>query len=292
MIYNIEDPLLDNYLYNYEEIPDWYKDNKYIKIGYRRWNMTNKYYIKSLFTWHNETLNIWSHIIGTLLFIILSLITFKYYLLNTYIGDIVSISLFLFSCITCFLLSSLMHCFYPKSENCCNCLLLGDYYGIIFLILCSYNIFLYYLFYCNYNIQKYYYIIINGLAIINFILLKVLNNKKYHIYKLLILISFILSIFVPTIHRYIYYTNIEPDEFKEEIEYYSISLCIYFLAFLFYLTKIPESIYTYKFVNYFTSHTIFHILIVIATTINFHGIMNLHILFKTIYCKNETLLLN
>lgn len=288
---NILDPLLDTILYNYEEIPEWYRDNKYIKKGYRRWELEWIYYIKSIFKLHNETFNIWSHLIGSFLFITLSIITYKYNLINSYIVDKIMISLFLFSSFICFFISSIMHIFFPKSEHTCNCLLLGDYYGIIFLILCTYNIFLYYLFYCNNTIQYYYYIIINSLALIIFILLKILNNNKYKKYKLSLLLIFILSIFIPTVHRYIYYKHIDPYELIQEIKYYGMSLFVYLLGFIFYITKIPESICNHKCVNYFTSHTIFHILIVFATIINYYGILNLHNLFEKIICKNNTVYL-
>tara|TARA_B110000208_G_scaffold176174_1_gene222335 strand:+ start:930 stop:1817 length:888 start_codon:yes stop_codon:yes gene_type:complete len=290
------DSILENVLdieyYDYEELPEWYKDNKYVSKGYRDWNRSCMYYFKSIFKWHNETLNIWSHLIATILFTLLSIYTFKYnyniYL--TYLGDIITMSFFLFSCILCFTLSSIMHCFYPKSEDSCNCLLLCDYYGIIFLILCSYNIFIYYLFYCNNLIQTYYYLIINSLALLCFIVIKLFNKKKYKLYKLLTCIIFILSIFVPIFHRYLYYKNEHPNEYIQEIKFYSISLGIYFLAFLFYVSKIPESLCYHKFncVNYLTSHTIFHIIIVIATITNYYGILNLHNLSKNIDCKNKT----
>ena len=199
-------------------------------------------------------------------------------------------SLFLFSCFFCFSMSSIMHCFHPKSQHHCKCLLLGDYYGIILLILCTYNIFIYYLFYCDYYIQKYYYIFINSLAFICFIILKLLNKKKFKMYKLLIFVLFILSIFIPAFHRYIYYKNENPIEFITEIKYYGTSLSIYLFAFLLYLSKIPESICNHKFkwVNYISSHCIFHIIILIATMINYYGMLKLHNLSKFIDCKNKS----
>jgi adiponectin receptor len=55
----------------FEEAPPFIKDNEYIQTGYRvNCNSLIKA-TKSLFYFHNETVNIWSHIIGTVLAIVL-----------------------------------------------------------------------------------------------------------------------------------------------------------------------------------------------------------------------------
>lgn len=52
-----------------EHAPEWLVDNKYILHGYRV-DFTNKRdLVKSLFMKHNELLNIWTHLIGGLIFI-------------------------------------------------------------------------------------------------------------------------------------------------------------------------------------------------------------------------------
>ena len=292
MIGDFIDPILDKTYYEYDELPEWYQDNKHIIRGYRSWNRNYLYYLKSILKCHNETLNIWTHLLGSIIFIFLTIYTFRYNfnLYSEYLGDTISMFLFLFSSITCFSLSSLMHCFYPKSNNTCKCLLLGDYYGIIFLMLCSYNVFIYYLFYCDYYIQKYYYIFINIYALISIFLLKYIINKKNYIYKILVLSLFIISILIPVSHHYIYFNNEHSKEFNIEITFYTSSLCVYFFGFFFYFSKIPESLCSHKYhcVNYLTSHSIFHTIILIATLINYYGMIKLHNVSKFIDCKNIT----
>ena len=75
---SILEPVLDIEYYDYDELPEWYRDNKYIRKGYRGWNRSCIYYIKSIFKWHNETLNIWSHLLGAIIFILLAIYTFIY----------------------------------------------------------------------------------------------------------------------------------------------------------------------------------------------------------------------
>ena len=56
---------------NFEQAPKFMQDNEYIKTGYLL-NCTNlKKTFKSLIMWHNETINIWSHLLGAFFFFIL-----------------------------------------------------------------------------------------------------------------------------------------------------------------------------------------------------------------------------
>ena len=54
---------------NFEQAPKFMQDNEYIKTGYLL-NCTNlKKTFKSLIMWHNETINIWSHLLGAFFFL-------------------------------------------------------------------------------------------------------------------------------------------------------------------------------------------------------------------------------
>ncbi|XP_008795847.1 heptahelical transmembrane protein ADIPOR1 [Phoenix dactylifera] len=59
-------------LVSYEELPEYMKENEYI-LGYYRaeWPIVNA--LLSLFSWHNETLNVWTHLLGFFLFLGLTL---------------------------------------------------------------------------------------------------------------------------------------------------------------------------------------------------------------------------
>jgi hypothetical protein len=49
--------------------PNFLIDNEYIKMGYRINFNTKKKILKSLFLLHNETVNVWSHLLGVIAFI-------------------------------------------------------------------------------------------------------------------------------------------------------------------------------------------------------------------------------
>ncbi|XP_020237191.1 heptahelical transmembrane protein 1 [Cajanus cajan] len=59
-------------LLSFWELPEYMKDNEYI-LRYYRANWPFKHALFSLFRWHNETLNVWTHLIGFLLFLGLTL---------------------------------------------------------------------------------------------------------------------------------------------------------------------------------------------------------------------------
>lgn len=58
--------------------PIFMADNKFIKTGYRIGFNTKGRICKSLFMLHNESINIWSHIMGVLFFIGLLVWTIVY----------------------------------------------------------------------------------------------------------------------------------------------------------------------------------------------------------------------
>ena len=49
-------------------------DYEYIETGYRVNHNSCKSLVKSLFQWHNETVNVWSHLFGVILFAFIGLI--------------------------------------------------------------------------------------------------------------------------------------------------------------------------------------------------------------------------
>ena len=57
------------YVGKWEDAPEFTHDNEYIKKGYRVNCNSLKNIVKSLFMIHNESMNVWSHLCGVLLFV-------------------------------------------------------------------------------------------------------------------------------------------------------------------------------------------------------------------------------
>jgi predicted membrane channel-forming protein YqfA (hemolysin III family) len=55
----------------FHEAHAFLKDNEYILSGYRIYFNSTRHILRSLFMLHNESANVWSHLIGVMLFCVL-----------------------------------------------------------------------------------------------------------------------------------------------------------------------------------------------------------------------------
>lgn len=87
----------------------------YIQRGYRKPYKPKRYYIHSLFQLHNETLNVWTHLIATLVFVYKFIQTTEYV---NYIDDVNSLPVLVFSIgtIVSTLFSAVAHLMHSRSE--------------------------------------------------------------------------------------------------------------------------------------------------------------------------------
>uniref|UniRef100_A0A8B9XAH9 Progestin and adipoQ receptor family member 3 n=1 Tax=Bos mutus grunniens TaxID=30521 RepID=A0A8B9XAH9_BOSMU len=138
-------------LYTYEQIPVSLKDNPYITDGYRAY-LPSRLCIKSLFILSNETVNIWSHLLGFFLFFTLGIYDMTSVLPSASASreDFVICSICLFCFQVCMLCSVGYHLFScHRSEKTCRRWMALDYAGISIGILGCYVSGVFYAFYCN-----------------------------------------------------------------------------------------------------------------------------------------------
>jgi len=103
-------------------------DNANLLRGYRINFNDYKKIFKSLFMWHNDTLNIWTHLVGASLAVYLFVLEIlKENPQNLGKFPIYS---FLLGSIVMFLSSATMHLIYCKDAKTCQCSLKLDYSGI------------------------------------------------------------------------------------------------------------------------------------------------------------------
>uniref|UniRef100_A0A674GNR6 Progestin and adipoQ receptor family member 3 n=1 Tax=Taeniopygia guttata TaxID=59729 RepID=A0A674GNR6_TAEGU len=137
-------------LYTYEQIPVFLKDNPYITDGYRAY-LPSRLCIKSLFILSNETVNIWSHLLGFLLFFTLGIYDLTAVLpaAGASREDFVICSVCLFCFQVCMLCSVGYHLFCcHRSEKTSRRWMALDYAGISIGILGCYVSGVFYAFYC------------------------------------------------------------------------------------------------------------------------------------------------
>lgn len=74
-----EDKVREPFIGTQNQAEPWQRDNPYIMTGYRVGFTNNWLCFKSLFMFHNETGNVWSHLLGALAFVWFGLYVFLYY---------------------------------------------------------------------------------------------------------------------------------------------------------------------------------------------------------------------
>lgn len=112
----------------------------YIYEGYRAehqvWDTT-----LSLFSMHNETMNIWSHLIGLICILVVG---WEYFLLSSESltmdseWDHIFLQLYVYCAAVCFLCSAIYHWYGCLSESCYDLLLRVDLTGVTMLLAGSY----------------------------------------------------------------------------------------------------------------------------------------------------------
>lgn len=142
----------------YHQLDPWQQDNHYILSGYVRETTSFVKCLQSLFFLHNETVNIYSHLLPTF-FVMLALTVYLYSYLPMYsntLGAWEKCNFFQFSlaCSTCLLISSTFHTLKSHSPSVCKTCNQLDYFGIVILITFSLNSVILFAFY-NFPTIKY-----------------------------------------------------------------------------------------------------------------------------------------
>lgn len=150
-------------LHFYHELDEWQQDNHYIKSGYVKETGTFSGCFESLTYLHNESINIYSHLIPSL-FVLVSIayyINFQLTIYPNYLGIWEKLNFLQFglAATACMFMSSTFHCIKSHSQKICKIGNQLDYFGIIILITCSLISVMLFAFYDE-PFWKYFYIII------------------------------------------------------------------------------------------------------------------------------------
>lgn len=257
----------DGRLVKYSELSEWMKDNEYIENFYRPELSDTWTCIKTLFRVHCETGNIWTHLIGALVFLSL----FFHYLLKDNIEFVSpleekSIGLIFFCCaFMCLSFSTSFHLFGCHSFN--VCLLCGrlDYAGIAVLITGSYLPWVYYNFYCESTTKLAYMsiIICFGIMCACISFAKSFQRPEYRVFRGLLFTCFGFTGLVPLFHA-LYANGLEASISQGQIHWLVIMGVVYGSGAAFFITRFPECVWPGKFDILLHSHQIFHVCVLVA----------------------------
>ena len=148
-----------NRLLSFTELPSWVQDNHYITSHYRPITKSLAGCVQSLSYLHNESVNIYTHLLGCLASPLTGL-----YLYGNYFSTFPSVTLSDYIALSCFFLGATLCLGMSATFHCISChshrvSVLGnslDYLGIVSLISGSFVPMVHYGFYCEPRLKLFY----------------------------------------------------------------------------------------------------------------------------------------
>uniref|UniRef100_A0A0C9RKK2 PAQR3_0 protein n=1 Tax=Fopius arisanus TaxID=64838 RepID=A0A0C9RKK2_9HYME len=217
------------------EAPEFLTHNPYILNGYRSCR-TNKLCVESAFWWTNETINIWSHVIGFFWFFGLTFHDLHFLDLSSTDKAVIIFASVIFQ--IGLITSAIYHTFSCRSDTIYNTLLAIDMLGISLCLLAIYLTGVHFAFSCYEN-HRFFYI---STVVLIFIIAVVMQIPKYNFssnVKISVLFAWAAYGVIPTIHGIIVMGIQHPmiqQLFPRIIGMYAITSFAFFLL----ETKIPE----------------------------------------------------
>jgi len=254
-------------LLHYHEIPAFLQGNPWVQTGYRSMLPFNKC-CRSVLSWNNETVNIWSHLFGCFLFFVLMLYD-NLVMIPAYggsVSDHIIITLALMCFQFCMLCSAGYHTFVCHSERASKRWLSIDLTGISIGLIGCYIPGVHYAFYCLSLWRDVYLVTVALLfgAVLTFQTSPRYLTAAWFYRRLFLYLGLAGYGVIPGIH----WVYLNGGFGSPLVNIFLPKLVImYFLgviAFVFYLTKCPERLFPGKFDYVGCSHQWWHIIVVVA----------------------------
>jgi adiponectin receptor len=248
-------------------LPEWYVVNPYVKSGYRKpTSLTNA--ILSIFEWHNETLNIYTHLIPGFIWLYMAVncVNYDHYIKAS--STVQNIIWFSYSTAACMgLTSSFAHLIHIIDHNWSTVAWKLDFMGVIMINFCHQVFDTYILFY------KYPILLNTALCIESiFALFCIEDIIIKHTKKWLILYPLLSSTILTIPASFGSYISGNPILYN--LSSYSVGCsCFIFIAGNFFIGKFPERLWNPNGIfDNFNSHVWHHVFIVLSIVTAFQGI--------------------
>ncbi|KAG0052196.1 hypothetical protein BGZ83_002883 [Gryganskiella cystojenkinii] len=260
----------------WDDLPLWMRDNPAIWTGYRRPTFSYRKCIASLGFLHNESVNIWSHLLGAIVCIVGSPIAyFKIFgvLETVHWSDIAVFYIFMAGAIMCLSMSASFHTFSCHSEPVAHQWNRCDYVGIVFLIVGSFYPAIFYGFYCFKTWQIMYISLISlfGAATIVAVIRPEFRQPQYRWIRSCLFLAMGLSSVFPVIHALVIYGSALAQK-AIALNYMVCMGASYVIGALLYGSRTPERFFPGKLAHFGTSHQIFHICVLLGCLAHFLGV--------------------
>ena len=272
-------------LQSYDELPEWYQDNEFIKNYYRPVSNSFKISLKSIFKLHNESFNIWSHAIplvpvaAVLIYKFVSAVATLFtldFINSTYFKRQLLMIFFYSSPAVMFFFSATLHTFMNHSHKISKRLSCFDYTGIIAMINGGIVTYCYYVFY-DYPTSQLIYMLSN--IVISVVSLFFVNNDNFYTsayrpIRGILFVSLGMAATIPAIHLVIQHGLYHC--FKE---FYLLQIILMAVAYIFgalmFVIRFPEKQFPGKCDLIGSSHNILHLFVVVATGILIYAVESL-----------------
>lgn len=264
---------------HFDEVPAYIRDNEFIRSGYR-WGDSYKDNWKSLFKIHNETVNVWSHLLGAAFFGYKAISIFRReYEPAVDHRDVRILCTHLLCATACLIMSALFHLHFCHSERAYlrfSCL---DYSGISILTCSSAASIVYFLFKSNASHQILWLSVLIAVNLVGFIGPFIITSWPTAEFRpkrsTIFVVSGILSL-SPLFHYYFYHKSLTP--LPSFIESFAVpgsilTIILYVSGVVFYVSRIPERLAPGFFDYILHSHQLWHILVVAAVYVQYRSLL-------------------
>ncbi|KAJ3428830.1 adiponectin receptor protein [Anaeramoeba flamelloides] len=237
---------------------------KYITKGYRVHFSVPLCFKTALLHAHNETINIWTHFIGLVIFLVLIVVTFQLEVVKKAKSSAkAGIAVYLVGSVLCFLSSTTFHVFNCSSARIRNFVLRLDLTGVLIMILTTVIPLMDFGFHRSRTFQIVYTIllVLTNLFLIFFFWIKKQTLTNAYLRLSLLIIASIFAL-VPLIHAFFILPKELAIDFLWRI---GILYLLYGIGVLFWVLKIPERwSKTGKFDIIGSSHQMWHLFVFIS----------------------------
>lgn len=271
----VETSIEEALLQIWDQLEPWRRDNAYILSGYRA--TSNSYWrsFKSLGYLHNESVNIWSHLLGAIGFTVAGALLFS--VVAPRYGTASGADLLVWSCFFAgaFLCLGMSATYHSISNHSPAVAKLGnklDYSGIVFLIVGSYVPAIYYGFSCSPTLSTIYLgqICLLGMGCMVVSWFDHFRTPEWRPYRALMFVGLGLSGIIPILHGLSMYGFRALNE-RMGLVWVMLEGAMYIFGAFLYAARFPERVSPGTFDIWGSSHQIFHIFVVLAAISHLYG---------------------
>jgi len=259
------------------DLPSWLQDNELLHTGHRPPLKSFQACFWSIFRLHTESVNIWTHLIGCIIFACLAVYVYFFNPHPLHWEDKLVFGSFFLGAIICLGMSSSYHTFACHSPHVGRLFSRLDYCGIALLITGSIVPFLYYGFYCEYLPKVCYILIVLALGVLTTVvsLSETFSLPHYRPVRASVFTGFGCSGIIPGIHWFFSQESLHLSSLWYSLLCLILMGVLYVTGAILYALRVPERFFPGKCDYWFHSHQLFHVLVIAAAVVHYNGISEL-----------------